>query len=246
MKNEHTWHETKYHVTQKKIYPSADVKYLSPASRHMVSLIAKEYEKSFSQHASGDLLDLGCGYAPLYGAYKEYVNTVTCVDWENSLHKNPYLDFEANINERLPFDDEAFDTIILSDVLEHVYSPLNLFMEMRRILRPNGTILLSIPFYYWIHESPYDFFRYTAFGLKYFAEQSDLSIVDIHSFGGPYDILEDMMGKLVLKKTPYTCVLKICRAFFSCIRNSKKGCKFNKDMAERFPLGYFSIFKRLN
>lgn len=46
----------------------------------------------------------------------------------------------------LPFPDSTFDAVLLCEVLEHVtYSPLPMLREIRRVLRPDGTLLLSTP-----------------------------------------------------------------------------------------------------
>ena len=62
-------------------------------------------------------MDLGCGKVPLYIAYRDLVSDIICVDWENTQHENEYLDLEYDITKVLPFVNEEFDTIILSDDL---------------------------------------------------------------------------------------------------------------------------------
>lgn len=132
---------------------------------------------------------------PLYNAYKEYITDNVCVDWENTLHKNEYLDFECDLTKKLPFEDQVFDTIILSDVLEHVPNPNNLWKEMARILTMNGRIIMNVPFYYWLHERPHDYYRYTEFALRRLIENSGLKLVQIECIGGSPEILADILAK---------------------------------------------------
>ena len=76
----------------------------------------------------------------------------------------------------LPFGDSEFDTIILSDVLEHIPVPEHLWKEMARILSRNGKIIMNVPFYYCLHEAPHDCSRYTEFALRRFVEMSGLRL----------------------------------------------------------------------
>ena len=152
MKNCDKWLPSKYVRRNGKLIASRDDREVGVGSRLIADLIAEYYDRLLRIHARGRLLDLGCGKVPLYAAYKDYVTDVICVDWENTSHKNEYLDFECNINDALPFDDEEFNTIILSDVLEHIFRPEDLWKEMHRVLAKNGKLILNVPFYYWIHE----------------------------------------------------------------------------------------------
>ena len=141
MKNQDIWQPSKYVYRKRKLVSSRDRKEVSVGSRLMADLIAGFYDKNLHQYARGKLLDLGCGKVPLFIAYREYVTDNICVDWENTTHKAEYLDFEFDLTKVLPFVDEEFDTIILSDVLEHIPQPEHLWKEMARILSIDGKII---------------------------------------------------------------------------------------------------------
>ena len=64
----------------------------------------------------------------------------------------------------LPFQDQTFDGVIASAVLEHVLNPTKVVAELYRILRPNGLIYSEIPFLQQVHEGAYDFTRFTLSG----------------------------------------------------------------------------------
>jgi hypothetical protein len=100
-----------------KLFASRDEGEVSWSSRLIVDIVAGFYDRCLKQYARGRLLDLGCGKVPLYGTYRELVTDVICVDWQNTLHNSPYLDQELDLTDDMPFDDNQFDTIILSDVL---------------------------------------------------------------------------------------------------------------------------------
>lgn len=66
----------------------------------------------------------------------------------------------------LPFSDDSIDTVLLLEVLEHVQDAPAVLADIARVLKPGGVLLLSVPFLYPLHDSPHDFRRYTAPGLK--------------------------------------------------------------------------------
>ena len=130
--------------------------------------------RAIRAHARGRLLDMGCGYVPLYDAYRDLVSENICIDWQNTAHVNPYLDQMVDLTGALPFERGSFDTVLLTDVLEHIPEPTNLICEIARILRPGGKLILGVPFFYWLHEVPHDYYRYTEFALRRFCELSGL------------------------------------------------------------------------
>ena len=116
-------------------------------------------------------------------------------DWGNTLHKNDHVDIECDLTEFLPFDDDQFDTIILSDVLEHIPQPERLWSEIARILSKEGKLLMNVPFIYWIHEEPHDYYRYTEFALKRFTDMSGLNLLLIKAMGVTSEILQTSTSK---------------------------------------------------
>jgi SAM-dependent methyltransferase len=51
--------------------------------------------------------------------------------------------FESNIH--LPFDDSIFDCIFFGDIIEHLFDPESLLKEVKRVLKPNGRLIISCP-----------------------------------------------------------------------------------------------------
>lgn len=66
---------------------------------------------------------------------------------------------------RSSFPDAHFDAIVIIEVLEHVVDPLRAAAEVQRLLKPGGSLVLSTPFIFPLHDRPHDFFRYTRYGL---------------------------------------------------------------------------------
>jgi SAM-dependent methyltransferase len=67
----------------------------------------------------------------------------------------------------IPVEDGRFDFIIFNQVMEHVPDPQIVLAEFYRILKGGGKIMYTGPLFYEEHEQPYDFYRYTQFGLRH-------------------------------------------------------------------------------
>lgn len=195
-----SWRPTKFELVDGAWHASRDPQHLQPSSRLMAERIATAYTKALKKHATGDLVDLGCGHVPLYGAYRDLVTSVTCVDWPQTLHPSPHLDVEADLTEPLPLPDAAYDTALLTDVLEHLPRPDAIWAEIRRILRPGGVLLLGVPFLYSVHEQPHDYHRYTSFRLELFAQDHGFEVVELLPYGGSWDVVADVTAKLLARK----------------------------------------------
>ena len=81
---------------------------------------------------------------------------------------------------RLPFRDAVFDAVICLEVLEHVPDPGQVVMEISRVLKTNGRAWISMPFLYPLHDAPFDFQRYTEYGLRRDVERSGLRVVSLN------------------------------------------------------------------
>lgn len=199
MQRKELWHPTKYVRTSQGLRASRDRTQVVRGSRLVADAQARMYEKAIREHASGRLLDLGCGFVPLYGMYKEYASDAVCVDWENTLHPSPHLDLTCDLNGTLPLPDKEFDTILLTDVLEHIHDPSCLWNEMTRVLKPGGKVIVGVPFLYPIHEAPHDYFRYTEHALHAFCERSGLKVLSLDIFGGLAAMLIEVLGRMAAR-----------------------------------------------
>jgi SAM-dependent methyltransferase len=245
MRNQEKWESSKYIYKKGKLIASKDPKEVGAGSRLITNLIADLYDDNLRQHAKGKLLDLGCGKVPLYAAYREFVTDNICVDWGNTLHENEYLDYELDLTENLPFSDSEFDTIILSDVLEHIPVPEQLWREMARILSRKGKIIINVPFFYWLHEQPHDYFRYTEFALRRFVETSGLRLIQLEPIGGAPEVMTDFIAKNILRlpKLGHSLAL-VAQWFMLGFIRTKFGKKLSEATSSNFPLGYFVIAEK--
>lgn len=241
MKNKELWAATKFVKTKQGYIPSSDPKQLGIGSRFIASIQLRVYETIIKQHVSGLLLDLGCGNVPLYEVYKEHISDNICVDWENTLHKNPYLDYQIDLNDKLPLESKQFDTILATDLLEHIAKPELLISEITRLLKPGGKVILTVPFFYWLHEKPHDYFRYTEFALKIFCENNNLNILTLQAYGGAPEIILDIIAKKIANSPKKS---KLHLWFSKKFINSGFGKKLSSQTSPDFPLGYCLVAQK--
>lgn len=245
MRNREKWRPTKYikrNGTLRGVRNSAE---LSIGSILIADIIARYFDKNIRKYAKGRLIDLGCGKVPLFEAYKDFITENICVDWQNSSHDSDFIDFECDLNSRLPFEDAEFDTVILSDVLEHIREPKIIWKEMSRIMKRNGHALISVPFFYWIHEAPFDYFRYTKYALYYFIESNGFEIVEFDITGGMLEIITDIIAKhLQVMPVIGRTFAKFIQYFVLMFRRTKIGGFFSKRSMNVFPFGYFFVIRK--
>jgi SAM-dependent methyltransferase len=127
----------------------------------------------------GDILDFGCGskpYESLFVSAKSY----TGVDIEISGHNHKESKVDCFYDgKKLPFKDKSFDAVVCFEVFEHVFNIEEVLAEIHRVLRPNGQFFISVPFAWDEHEIPYDFARYTSFGLIYILRENNFEVVKL-------------------------------------------------------------------
>jgi len=80
---------------------------------------------------------------------------------------------------KLPFRDNQFNVVICLEVLEHVNDPWRGFAEISRVLKKEGEAWISMPFLYPMHDKPFDFQRFTQYGLINAAEKANLRITQL-------------------------------------------------------------------
>ncbi len=132
---------------------------------------------------TGAVYDLGCGKRPYEADILRHASRYVGVDWSNSLH-GQQTDVTANLNEPLPIADAAADTVVSFQVLEHLSQPQTMLAETRRILKPGGTLLLAVLFQWAVHEAPWDFYRYTQYGLTHQLSQAGFSDIRVEAVSG--------------------------------------------------------------
>lgn len=139
----------------------------------------RDIRAALVRYARGRLLDLGCGERPYSEDMPEGVHAFG-VDVPAPASSADVWSLAA----ALPFADGAFDTVLCTQVLEHVPAPDALMAEVARVLRPGGRLVLSAPQVWFLHEEPHDYYRFTRFGLEAMCHRARLEPLELWPQGG--------------------------------------------------------------
>jgi SAM-dependent methyltransferase len=133
------------------------------------------------------LLDYGCGGQTYRKLFEPKVTSYIEADVATAANIN--LDIELLSNQPVPLSDSSVDTILANQTLEHVPDTDFYLKECYRLLRSDGTLILSAPMQWRHHEVPYDFFRFTKYGLTEVLNRNGFELSQIASTGGVYSLL---------------------------------------------------------
>ena len=133
--------------------------------------------------ANSSILDAGAGesvYKKLFSHcnYKAIDLAVGESRWNYA-----NLDYVGSLHE-MPIGDEVFDAVLCTQVLEHLEWPRESVKEMHRVLKPGGKLYMTVPMAQNEHQVPYDFFRYTSYGIGSICKHAGFNDIKITPFGG--------------------------------------------------------------
>lgn len=140
-------------------------------------LISKQL-KHFAKYIIGETLDVGGGE---YNRYRDLFdcNTFTCLD----VYAGDNIDIVASADD-IPLPDESKDSILSTQMLEHVKFPEKCVMEMYRVLKKGGYAVITAPQWNELHDEPTDYWRFTKYGLIELFERNGFKVVDYQQRGG--------------------------------------------------------------
>jgi SAM-dependent methyltransferase len=154
-----------------------------------------------SDKISGCILDIGCGNRPYESLFSCDTYVGMDVQQTGHDHSNEKIDvFYDGIY--FPFANESFESLVSFSVFEHVFNPEMFLRESHRVLKPHGFFLLTMPFLYNEHEKPYDFARYTSFGMRHLFESNGFEVVaydkTMPGFYGIFQLLSCYFDKMLI------------------------------------------------
>jgi len=132
---------------------------------------------------NGIVLDIGCGERPFEADILRFADYYYGLDWSNSLHTLK-ADAIADANRPLPIRTESVDHVVSFEVLEHLSEPDVMLAEAFRVLKYGGRLTISMPFQWWLHEAPWDYQRFTRYGLEHHIRKAGFTGIDILPRGG--------------------------------------------------------------
>lgn len=155
--------------------------------------------KHVCSYANGTLLDIGCGNKIYYQDFVTYVAKYLSIDFPTTAKKLDLQELPDIAGDvlALPVKNAALDTVLMTQVLEHVPEPGQAIAEISRVLRKDGVLILSFPVIYWVHGEPYDFFRYTLYGIKHILKTHQLTIEKVEPQGYFWTTLGSMFASFL-------------------------------------------------
>ena len=103
----------------------------------------------------------------------------------------------------IPVEEGRYDAVLCTQVLAHIPGPLEALREMRRVLKPGGTLWLTAPLFFQENEPPYDFFRFTQHGLRHLLKQADFQEARLEWLEGYAGTVSYQLG-MALRSLPRT------------------------------------------
>lgn len=149
-------------------------------SRHLAALLRQAVQPGQTW------VDVGCGLRPYEGFFAgaRYIGLDVPTSGRQADQKKPDLYYDGMT---LPLDDGAVDGVLSTQVLEHVLEPARLMAEFSRVLKPGGALVLSLPFFYPLHEQPYDFYRFTEFAVRRLLDTAGFQVEALNKSSGTFE-----------------------------------------------------------
>jgi SAM-dependent methyltransferase len=157
-----------------------------------------KYIRKEAPYLFGRLLDFGSGRKPWKSLFqvKEYIGVDIAESGHD--HHDSQVDFYYD-GHTIPFENNSFDSIFASDVFEHLFNLDEILNELHRVLKPKGQMLVTIPFAWNEHEIPYDFARYTSFGIRSILEKHGFEVVRLHKTSTGFETVCQLFNTYVIE-----------------------------------------------
>jgi SAM-dependent methyltransferase len=102
-------------------------------------------------------------------------------------------------------EDQAFDAVLCTEVLEHVVDPVRAVEKLVRLLRPGGTLIVTAPFNSLTHFAPYHYATgLSSYFYRYHMERLGMRIDELSPNGGYFDFLDQELGRVHKVRRSYS------------------------------------------
>lgn len=152
-------------------------------NRLIYYLMDKAIERAAREHFSGRLIDIGCGVKPYEKMLAPYVEAHVGLDRDQPFNLAARVDMVGTAYD-IPAEDGDFDCALSTAALEHLAEPEAALRECFRVLRPGGKALYTVPLMWHIHSAPWDYYRFTRYGLEHLFTKVGFNIVKIDALSG--------------------------------------------------------------
>lgn len=150
----------------------------------------------------GVVLDYGCGGQPYRQLISSHISRYIGADVAAA--QGITLDIEFLPDEPLPLGDGSIDTILSTQTLEHVRDVDHYLGECNRLLKSDGILILTAPMQWRHHETPYDYLRFTRFGLTEYLRRHGFHVREMSSCGGVYALIGQIWLNHLVERRIYS------------------------------------------
>lgn len=201
-------------------------------------------QRALAQHARGAVLDAGCGSMPYRRLIEGYAGSYDGLDIEA---RTPGVRFICSVTDMAPVPDGSYDTVVCSEVLEHVVAPGAALSEIARVLKPGGRLVLTVPFLGRLHEEPHDYFRFTKHGLAALIEDTQLTMESIEPTGSIASFLGHQVSLALVATTWHIPILRWLAFALNAGLVVVPSMLLDRSLGrirDKFPLGYVVVASR--
>ena len=138
--------------------------------------------KRYGSKLSGRVLDIGCGTRP----YRNMIKARLYIGVDELITVRPDV---CGSCRPLAFRDGSFDSVICTELLEHVREPEACIAEIARVLKQGGCAYITAPQTWCLHYEPDDYWRFTRYGLEYLLRKSGFDIESVERIGGIFSLV---------------------------------------------------------
>ncbi|MDQ1327233.1 MAG: hypothetical protein QG641_513 [Candidatus Poribacteria bacterium] len=149
---------------------------------YIIKKLERNAIREYGPKLDGFLLDLGCGC----GVYKKYFSYKKYVGLDVNIELRPSILGNAMA---LPFCNSVFDSVICTEVLEHLNEPEMCLEELYRVMKSDGVGFITVPMSWNLHYEPNDYFRFTKYGICYLLEKHGFQVIEVKRIGGLFSLI---------------------------------------------------------
>ncbi len=189
-------------------------------------------------YVKGLVIDIGCGEKPYASFFK--IDAHQYVGLDVDCANNKQIDICAD-SLLLPIKTESVDTVVTNQTIEHVKHPEVFMREIARVMKPGATLVLTAPQLWCLHEKPFDFYRFTRYGLTLLCNDNNLEVVLLQERFGAFAAIGQMLSLMIyLPQSHSSLRTHLARPMFGSVQVVFKFLDrlfFNPDLT----LGYLLI-----
>ena len=209
--------------------------------------------KAALPYLRGRCVDVGAGTAPYQQMVSQRVDEYIVADYSDtrqSMFARENSQFiEADVLN-LPFEDQSMDSVLFTQVLEHVTQPARALDEIRRILKKEGVLIISVPFIFQAHAEPYDYWRFSEYGIRRLILEREFEILEFHYQGyfgtSVMSMLNGYIWQLSSKQKWIRNFLLLPFILLIFVMNNILGMLMDKIPLKAYSPNFFLICKKIS